>query len=644
MTGKFYSLIFFLLIFWFMCLYIGFKSQKKITTPVEFFIYGRQIPGWSFLTLMTGSIFSIWIFFLQPGLVFLNGLPFALTSLFVITIPLSGILFSKRQWMLSKRFGFVTPPEMLSTYFKSDIIRILIVVITLGFAIPFIAMQLSIAGLLISILTDNIIGIGSGAILVGAIAVVYLSSGGIKSLIYIDAIQLLLVIFGIFCLGFFTYDLIGGWDLLNESLSRIANLKANFFNLKENFKSYLSVPGTIKIIEVSNNDFTHYGIWSSSMILTFAFALIGLQISPNSSMLTFSSKDVGYFANQQIWFSAFLIGFLLIFFTIGIGTGSALLGANSIINESGNNISNILPPNIYPNDPISIVPHLINLIGEYSVIFFGILAICALAAVQSANSLYLTSSAIFIRDIIKRFFIKNLNGKQQIFGSRIIMMLIFIMSLCLSLLSAGAIIALGSFSLAVACQMFVPLLALCYFSWFTKQGVSFGIAVGIIAIIFTESIGQEIFGDIIFWNKWPLSIHSSFWGLLFNLIATTIISFITQETKETNHKQKFHDFIKDYKSYSLGRRSLKPSAWMITITWVFFALGPGLMMGNELFGKPSNVESWSFGIPSIWVWIIAFWILGILLTWFLAIKMEMLTSPDKNIVSQTEDIGSGFRG
>ena len=183
MTGKFYSLIFFLLIFWFMCLYIGFKSQKKITTPVEFFIYGRQIPGWSFLTLMTGSIFSIWIFFLQPGLVFLNGLPFALTSLFVITIPLSGILFSKRQWMLSKRFGFVTPPEMLSTYFKSDIIRILIVVITLGFAIPFIAMQLSIAGLLISILTDNIIGIGSGAILVGAIAVVYLSSGGIKSLI-----------------------------------------------------------------------------------------------------------------------------------------------------------------------------------------------------------------------------------------------------------------------------------------------------------------------------------------------------------------------------------------------------------------------------------------------------------------------------
>ena len=74
--------------------------------------------------------------------------------------------------------------------------------------------------------------------------------------------------------------------------------------------------------------------------------------------------------------------------------------------------------------------------------------------------------------------------------------------------------------------------------------------------------------------------------------------------------------------------------------WIFFALGPGLIMGNELFGKPVNVESWSFGMPSIWVWNIVFWILGIPLIWFLAIKMEMSTSPNKTIISQVEDVGS----
>ena len=67
--------------------------------------------------------------------------------------------------------------------------------------------------------------------------------------------------------------------------------------------------------------------------------------------------------------------------------------------------------------------------------------------------------------------------------------------------------------------MFVPLIAICYIPWFTKQGVSLGIIVGIIAVIFTESVGQTLFADVIVWNKWPLTIHSSAWGVFFNIIA-----------------------------------------------------------------------------------------------------------------------------
>ena len=65
-----------------------------------------------------------------------------------------------------------------------------------------------------------------------------------------------------------------------------------------------------------------------------------------------------------------------------------------------------------------------------------------------------------------------------------------------------------------------------------------------------------------------------------------------------------------------------------------------LLIGNELFGKPLNVESWSFGIPSIWVWNILFWVLGILMVWFLAIKMEMSTSMEKNISPYSDDFSN----
>ena len=640
MTTKIYSLILFLGLYWFVCLYIGFKTQKKIVLPVDYFIFSRQVPGWSYITIMTGTVFSGWIFFIQPSLVFLNGLSFAMTSLFVIAIPLIGILFSKRQWMFSKKFGFVTPGEMIGSYFKSDILRVLVVVVTVGFAIPFIAVQLYLGGLLISILTDNLIGPGSAAILVGAVMVVYINLSGIRSIMYINAFQFLFFVFGIVCIGFITYDLVGGWDLLNESLSRIAGLKENLFNIKESYNAYLSVPGTIKNVNLLDSSLSYNGIWTTSMILTFAFALTGIQMSPNISMLTFASQEVRPFGTQQIWFSAFFMGFLLIFFTAGIGAGSILLGGNYIVNESGNNISNIIPANIYPNEAESLIPHLINIIGDYSIIFFSILGICALASVQATSSLYLTSSAIITRDILKRFFFRNMNNQEQIFSSRIVLMLLFVFSLLLAIQFSEDIFSLGSFSLAIACQMFVPLVAMCYVSWLTKQGVSLGIVVGIIAVFFTESIGQTLFGDLIVWNKWPLTIHSSVWGLAFNIVAAVTISFITQDSKETNHKFKFHNFINEHKSYAIGRRSLKPSAWIIVSSWIFFALGPGLLMGNELFGKSINVESWSFGMPSIWVWNIVFWILGILLIWFLAIKMEMSTSPNKTIVSQVEDVGS----
>jgi len=640
MTTKIYSLMLFLSLYSFACLYIGFKTQNKVSVPVDYFIFGRQVPGWSYITIMTGTMFAGWIFFIQPSLIFINGLSFAMTSLFVVAIPLIGVLFSKRQWMFSKKFGFVTPGEMIGTYFKSDILRVLIVIITLGFAIPFIAMQLYLGGLLISILSDELIGPGSAAILVGAVMVVYLNLGGFKSIVYTNAFQFLFFIFGVICIGFITYDLVGGWDLLNESLSRIGGLKQNLFNVKESYKAYLSVPGTIKIVNLLDNSFSYNGIWTASMILTFTFALTGIQMSPNISMLTFASQEVKSFGTQQIWFSAFFMGFLLIFFTVGIGAGSILLGGNYVVNESGNNISNIIPSNIFPNEIESLVPHLINLIGEYSIVFFSILAICAIASVQATSSLYLTSSAIITRDILKRFFFRNMNNREQIFSSRIILMVLFVISLLIANQFSDEIFSLGSFSLAIACQMFVPLIAMCYISWFTKQGVSLGIAVGIIAVFFTESVGQTMFGDLIIWNKWPLTIHSSVWGLIFNITAAIAISFITQDSKETNHKFKFHDFINDHKNYAISRRSLKPSAWIIVGAWMFFALGPGLLMGNELFGRPVNVESWSFGMPSIWVWNIVFWILGILLIWFLAIKMEMSTSPNKTIVSQVEDIGS----
>ena len=62
-----------------------------------------------------------------------------------------------------------------------------------------------------------------------------------------------------------------------------------------------------------------------------------------------------------------------------------------------------------------------------------------------------------------------------------------------------------------------------------------------------------------------MAINNSFFllGSFFNLIAAVTISFITQDSKENKSKYKFHEFIEDHKAFSMLRRSLKPSGWIV---------------------------------------------------------------------------------
>lgn len=65
----------------------------------------------------------------QPGLIFRDGFQYAFASFYAITIPLTGVILLKRQWILGKHFGYVTPGEMLVDHYKGNGIRTLTVTV-----------------------------------------------------------------------------------------------------------------------------------------------------------------------------------------------------------------------------------------------------------------------------------------------------------------------------------------------------------------------------------------------------------------------------------------------------------------------------------------------------------------------------------
>jgi len=614
-------------------------------TATDYFVAGRRLGLWVFVLAATATSFSGWTFMGHPGLIYRDGFQYAYASFYAITIPFTGVMFLKRQWILGKRFGYVTPGEMLADYFKGDGVRILTVVIALCFSIPYLGLQLAASGKLFNVLSDGLFTVTAGTWVLAAVVLIYVASGGLRAVAYVDTLQCILLAFGIVAVGFIAYDLVGGWTELNKGLANVAKVKgAKWGFTQDGYSSYLAIPGVIQFTAGLGKETPVGGLWTGVMVLTYMFALMGIHSSPAFSMWAFSNKDPEPFAPQQVWASSFGIGLILFFFTAAQGMGAHLLGANPAVNAAGVNIANVLPESIGKGGQGNLVPFYINTIGDAAPWFVGLLAVCALAAMQSTGAAYMsTAGGMLTRDLYKKYLNpKASHATQKLFGRMGVAFIVF-SALLVATYSKDALVLLGGLAVAFGFQMWVPLMSVCYFPFFTRQGVTLGMAAGIVAVMLTESIGVKLFGDALPWGRWPWTMHSAFWGMFFNLGTAIIVSAMTQNASDRAHRQKYHDFLAQHAGLPASKQGLKPVAWAITLAWLFFGIGPGAVIGNDIFGSPNDYSTWTFGIPSIWAWQILFWALGVGMMWFLAYKMEMSTIPDKEIVALTDDIGDTQR-
>ena len=634
LEAKVLWLFVFVALYWSYCIYWGIKGARQSKTAGDYFIAGRSISIWVFVLAATATSFSGWTFMGHPGLIYRDGFPYAYASFYAITIPFTGVLFLKRQWMIGKKFGFLTPGEMFSNYFRSDTIRILVVLVALVFSVPYLGIQLRASGFLFNVLTDQMFDVTTGMILLSLVVILYVASGGLRAVAYVDTMQCILLAGGIIVLGIITLSYLGGFNNLIEGIAVLSQADTKL--TKEGYSHYVAIPGMIQFVDAGSKAIG--GPWTGIMILTYMFALMGIQSAPAFTMWAFSNQSPKPFAPQQVWASAFGIGAILFLFTAIQGMGSHFLGANlEMVTNNPEVVNNVIGPNIGNQDLMetaskqgNLVPQLINLMSETAPWLVGLLSVCALAAMQSTGAAYMsTAGAMITRDLVKRYLLPNANDKTQVLLGRVFVVLIVVMALLVAATATDALVLLGGLAVAYGFQMWPALIAICFWPWLTRLGITLGLIAGLIAVTCTESIGAAL--GITAWGRWPLTIHSAGWGIFFNLGIAILVSFFTQNSDELAHKMKFHNFLKEYAGLPSEKRNLIPIAWIITLLWFFFGIGPGAVIGNWVFGDPTNPDTWIFGIPSIWAWQILFWVIGVYMMWMLAYKMEFSTPSKKDL-------------
>lgn len=565
--------------YWAYCIFWGVKGYFWAKTSSRWSIAERQLPMWLFLLAATATSFSGWTYIGHPGLIAFDGLAYAFASFYVITIPITATFFAKRLWLLGKRYNFITPGDLYSYYYGNEkgwgeVIRVLIVLIAFLFSSFYTAVQLVAAGAIFNVTTGVPLIVGTLAL--ASIVYFYVAAGGIRSVAWVDSVQAFLLFLGIIAIGSFVMAHFGGWD---PFIARINELE----------DTYLTIPGAWDPLGDDP------GAWTGMFQLTYMFSLMGIMASPAFHMWAFANRDPKPFPWQQAFASSLFIGFALFFFTAIAGLGGRALLEDGVIQFEAD--SQVIP---------SII---LNLIPGPAA---GFVVVGALAAMQSTGAAYMgTGGAMLMRDFYVRYLRPDADHTEQVWMGRFLVLVITAVALGVSLTSQEALVLLGGLATAFGFVMYLPLVDTLWLHRFTRQGVAFGLAAGILAVSVTFAVDAV---------QYQFNIHSAGWGGFFAFLVAIIVSMFTREKEQQNTqlmeiRREMSAWLGDIDTPSDRERPWRRAAWVFVPIWFIFAIGPGMVIGNNFISIS--------GLPPVWSWQVVWWALGLVMMWALCFKASL---------------------
>jgi len=328
---------------------IAFAAKRDLGEGVmEYFLGGRRLGG--FISGMTYSATTYSAFMLVGlvGLTYKSGvgaLGFEMTYLMFTVLLLA--IFAPRFWLVSNKYNFVTPAELLARRYETRWVGLVAALIFLVMLIPYAAVQLMGIGFLVEGLTGGDIPYIAGVLIMAAFAGFSALWAGMRSVSWTDAFQAI--------------------TMLTTSLVALFYLFYHFFG---------SPAGFFQTISIENSELLKL-TWDPKLFIGLAlpWAFFALT-NPQVSQRMFIPDKISSLKRMIIYFSIF--GFI---YTII----STLFGF-----QAANLLPNLANPDKAMPVLLTKVPIFLGLI-----IFIGIFA----AATSTLSSIILTLSSAVSRDI-----------------------------------------------------------------------------------------------------------------------------------------------------------------------------------------------------------------------------------------------------
>jgi SSS family solute:Na+ symporter len=560
--------------------YISSRTARLPASPASFLDAGNNLPGWATMFLLPGLILACMGVDRHLGLVGQFGLQASHIGIGMIPISIAALLIWNRMWFVTRVAGLSTPGEALGRYYESTSIRVVLLGITVIFALPYAANILSFSASLLEAATAGLIPRMAGVWLLTVASAFASIIGGWRGTI------LMLAMLSVLMLLFIpTVTLIV--ELTGTTLGFPAAAMPEVHGVM-----WDRLPGVLQNVFGIGKSVPAGGIFTAVGVSSSVLALLGVVVSPAALYLAQTTRHGKTLGLSTVWLTGGLLGGMLVL-------GAPVLAFRML------------------EGPVALAQALSVIEPLASVML--LLAMFA-GAVLAVNFFVVGGVLLIMREAIFIYLLPSLSLQGQRLSARITLGLaFFFMAFMASFLPVISAIG-ASVALPLAVQLLPAIIGLTFLRWISLGAVLSGLALGVLVVVFTEPLGIIVF-EVLFvdlpWGRWPLTIHSAAWGLAVNIILVVLASAATLNRKpEALARDRLHDALNA--ATGLDKSGLRVLGSMI-IMWSFLALGPGAVLGNTFFRDPIFTELMPvLGMPSLWVWQILFWLLGVPLIWLLA--------------------------
>jgi len=449
-----------------------FAHRLNTQTVEDYFLMGRKTSTLVLIGTLLATGVNGLAFTATPALVYEGGI---LITMMIVILGIASFFrwyFGPQVWIVCKKNNFITQAELFGHHYQSPTLYILTVIITVFSVFPFLIIQFVAVAKVFSVATGNVVTFEQSILLLVFFTGIYVFFGGARAVVWTDAIQGLIFTIIFIVTAYLSTKWAGGFSYGIETLTKVIPDKLVFNS--ENTPIFLD------------------------RILSWSFAFFLFPQTFQRLMMARSPKVV-----RKAALGSFLVGFPTVFIPlviIGIMATAILYGQ---IEDRDQLVAEMFIRH-WPLGATMIV-----------------LAVVA-CGMSTIDSILLSLSSIFTRDVVEKVVSKPLPEKTLYRLAQTISMIILVVAstLALSEIGRGYLAPLFTFGATFATFLLWPFLGMFVWKGGTKQGVISAIVFGFFTfclINFTDHF-----------SIYSIPIGGATMVFLVSLLSFIIISFFTK--------------------------------------------------------------------------------------------------------------------